>query len=210
MTMAMPVTTFLKRTTLGAAVLAATTVSTLGLAAKGGAPQPTSAAPSALGSAKEDDAGFLEMLRPASAAVPRVAAMSDVAFMRGVIWAFEPAPPEIRTQAIEDLGLLGDPRALNVLAQIALDPNPQFARAAVRATGLMHHTRAEEILCNIVRHPTLPEALKVQALELLPLQNTGSAIRFLNQVVGGGFSYAVQGAARTALSEIPKARGGLL
>ena len=124
------------------------------------------------------------------------------------MWAFEPAPTEIRVQAIEDLGLLGDPRALNVLAQFALDPNPAFARAGVRAVALMRHPRAEEILCNVIRHPTLPEELKVLALKLLPMQNTDSAIRFMQAVMGNTYPWALQNAARIALSEVPRTRGG--
>ena len=159
----------------------------------------------AIGNAKEDDWAPLPLpepmvLEPQTAVT---APVPDAALMRGVMWAFEPAPTEIRRQAIEDLGLLGDPRALNMLAQLALDPNPSFAKAGVRAVALIRHPRAEEILCNIVRHPTLTEELKVMAIGLLPMQRTDSSLRFLKTVVSGQYAWAVQGAARSALGELP-------
>lgn len=156
-----------------------------------------------LGSVKDDD------LPQAPARVATRSAASDVALMRAVTWAFEPAPIEVRVQAIEDLGLLGDPRALNFLAQLALDPNPAFAKAGVRAVALIKHPRAEEILSNIIRHPTLPELLKLQAIQLLPMQGSDSAIRFLQQVTGGTYPWSLQGAAHNLLLEVPRERGGL-
>lgn len=130
------------------------------------------AGPGRLGSNKEEEC-------PAPPAV-QAATGADVAFLRAVGWAFEPAPMEVRAQAIEDLGLLGDVRALNVLAQLCLDPNPVLARAAVRAVAAMRHPRAEEILTNVVKHPSLPEPTRTVALSLLPYQNTWSALRFIH------------------------------
>jgi len=176
-------------------------------------PEAAAAKPaSAIGSAKEDDWAPLPPPEPAvvEPKMPVVHHAPDVALMRGVMWAFEPAPVEIRRQAIEDLGLLGDPRALNMLAQLSLDPNPAFAKAGVRAIALIRHPRAEEILCNIVRHPTLTEELKVMAIGLLPMQRTDSSVRFLKTVMSGQFAWALQGAARTALGELPStARSGI-
>lgn len=126
----------------------------------------------AIGSAKEDE--------PCPA--PKDVGAAEVAFVRALTWAFEPAPPEVRAQAIEDLGLLGDPRALNPLAQLSLDPNPALARAAVRAVGAIRHPRAEEILANVVRHPNVPETVKRLAMELVPCQNTFTALRFVHFV----------------------------
>lgn len=104
----------------------------------------------------------------------------DVAVLRGIGWAFEPAPVEVRAQAIEDLGFLQDPRALNPLAVLTLDANPIVARAAVRAVGAIRHPRAEEILCNLVRHPSASSAIKQQALSLIAFQNTPTALRFVH------------------------------
>lgn len=152
----------------------------------------------ALGSTKED-----EPQRP-----PPPAAKPDVALLRGVLWAFEPAPSEIRARAIEDLGLLGDSRALNPLAQLATDPNPAYARAAVRAVALIPHPRAEEILCNVVRHPNLPEAVKLQALDLVPFQNTDSAVRFVRRVARStAFPQSLQQAAARLAADLPPERG---
>jgi hypothetical protein len=151
----------------------------------------------AIGSAKEDEP---------CPAVPKVPASAgaDLAFLRGVTWAFEPAPLEVRGQAIEDLGLLGDARALNPLAALSLDANPAIARAAVRAIASMRHPRAEEILSNLVRHPTAPLATKQVALSLLPFQNTATALRFIHatarQPTG---SYELLQQARTLSASLP-------
>ena len=149
----------------------------------------------AIGSAKEDEEC------PAPKAVTSGA---DLAFLRGLTWAFEPAPLEIRGQAIEDLGLLGDTRALNSLASMSLDANPAIARAAVRAVGSMRHPRAEEILANLVRHPTAALATKQLALSLLPFQNTATALRFIHatarQPTG---SYELLQQARTLSATLP-------
>ncbi|MDY7230860.1 HEAT repeat domain-containing protein [Hyalangium rubrum] len=99
----------------------------------------------------------------------------DAALLRGLLWASEPTPEEIRAMAIEDLALLGDPRALNPLATLLWDPNPRVQAAALRAVALFQHPRAEEILSAVVRHPKLPDTLKIQALDGLLYQRTASA-----------------------------------
>ncbi len=99
----------------------------------------------------------------------------DTALLRALIWASEPAPEEIRVIAIEDLALLGDPRALNPLAALLWDPNPRLQAAALRAIALFQHPRAEEILSNVVRHPRISDALKIQAVEGLLYQRTPTA-----------------------------------
>ena len=66
-----------------------------------------------LGNTKDDEEPKKAALAPAR---------PDVGLLRGLIFATEPNPMEVRIQAIEDLGLLGDPRALNVLAQMIFDP----------------------------------------------------------------------------------------
>jgi len=149
-----------------------------------------------IGSAKEDDA------TPASAG-PSLAG-ADLALFRAMQWAFEPAPTEIRIQAVEDLGLLGDPRGLNAAAQFVLDPNPRLVRAAIRAIGAIRHPRAEEILSNVVRHPSIPDATKVAALEVLPFQNTWSAIRFVHTSARNtALPYAVLQAAQRIAQGLP-------
>ena len=100
---------------------------------------------------------------------------TDAALLRGLLWATEPTPEEIRIIAIEDLALLGDPRALNPLVALVWDPNPRIQTAALRAIGLFQHPRAEEILSGVVRHPKFPDAMKIQALDGLLYQRTASA-----------------------------------
>jgi len=128
----------------------------------------SAAAPKPIGNAKEEEC-------------PKVAPTSDadLAVLRGIGFAFEPAPIGVRVQAIEDLGFLQDPRALNPLADLTLDPTPQIAQAAVRAVGSIRHPRAQEILENLVRHPTAPVATRTAALALVQFQNTPSALRFI-------------------------------
>lgn len=126
---------------------------------------PPRRSPAVLGSAREE------------APCPAPAPDADAAFTRALLWAFEPAPLEVRTQAIEDLGLLGDARALNPLAQLALDANGVLARAALRAIATLRHPRAEEILANVVRHGAVHENNRLYALHMLPYQATWSALR---------------------------------
>lgn len=155
--------------------------------------------PFSIGSAKDED---IER--------PVFKANRDLALLRAMLSAFEPAPVEIRCVAVEDLGLLGDARALNPLAQLVLDYNPRIAGAAIRAVSLIRHPRAEEILSNVIRHPTLAEPLKVQAATLLAYQNTETAIRFLKTVERtSGWPQAVQQRAHAVLQDVPAGRGGL-
>jgi HEAT repeats len=149
-----------------------------------------------IGSPKDEDCS------PAPAPPP---SSSDRALLRGLSWAFEPAPLEVRVLAIEDLGFLGDPRALNPLAQLCLDPNPQVARAALRAIGAMRHPRAEEILANVVRHPLVSEVARQRALELLPFQNTWSSLRTIGQLARTSHVSSLVLAARRLASELPPA-----
>lgn len=150
-----------------------------------------------IGSAKEDECPQGPQASLAGA---------DLALFRALQWAFEPAPLEIRAQAIEDLGLLGDARALNAAAQLVLDPNSRLSRAAVRAIAAIRHPRAEEILSNVVRHPSIPEAVKVAALELLPFQNSWSALRFVQSSARNtALPYNVLNAARRVAQSLPAA-----
>lgn len=132
-----------------------------------------------IGSAKEDEP---------CPVVSQSASNGDTIYLRAMAWAFEPAPQEVRAQAIEDLGFLGDTRALNALAVLSLDGNPLISKAAIRAVGTMRHPRAEEILGNIVRHPTVSAVNRQFALSLIPFQNTPTALRFVHftaRQVGG-------------------------
>ena len=153
-----------------------------------------------LGSPREDDE---EPARP----VPAAAGEADVALLRAILWATEPAPTEIRVLAVEDLGLLGDPRALNPLAELLIDPNPAVQSAALRAIAALRYPRSEEILTNVARHPTLPERLKLAAVDAVLYQNTHSAIAFLKFVAKGtSFNFNLQTAAKKALAEVPPGR----
>ncbi|WIG96729.1 HEAT repeat domain-containing protein [Myxococcus sp. SDU36] len=129
-------------------------------------------------------------------------ATDDAALLRGLLGAVRPAPAEIRAIAIEDLALLGDARALDALATLLWDPNPRIQQAALRAVTLFQHPRAEELLANVVRHPRLPDALKIQALNGLVFQRTPTARRAVQDAaVDSRLSAGVQNAARTVVSQ---------
>lgn len=146
----------------------------------------------AIGGAKDDDL---------SPVVP-----SETALLRGLMYAFEPAPLEIHLLAIEDLGLLGDPRALNALAQLTLDATPAVAKSAVRAIGAIRHPRAEEILSNLIRHPSVVESTKLAAMELLPFQNSLSSAHLLQGIAQTpGWPPNLQSTARRLAAELTPA-----
>lgn len=131
----------------------------------------------------------------------------ELALLQALLFAVEPAPIEIRVRAVEDLGLFGDARALNVLSQLVLDPNRGLQAAAVRAIAAIQHPRAEEILGNVVRHPTLSEALKLQALRSVLFQNSATALTLLEQVArSGAYPFALQREAAAALADVPVTR----
>jgi len=168
------------------------------------APKPAAAGPvkGGLGSAKEDDDA-----PPKPAAAAACASEADTALLRAVLYAFEPAPTEIRVIAIEDLGILGDSRALNPLAQLVMDANPQVQLASLRAIASIQHPRAESILSNVVRHPTLGEKVKLAAVELLLFQNSPTSVAFLSFLSRTpGFHPALQQQARRVLAELPPGR----
>jgi hypothetical protein len=153
---------------------------------------------SQLGSPKEDDAepGNLLYLSPTPAE-------SDAALVRGLLYAVEPAPEEIRILAVEDLALLGDARALNTLALLVFDPNLNVQLAALRAIGAFQTPRSEEILENAVRHPRLPDVMKVKALQALPYQATQTAREFLNETAASArVSASVRSAARLVQQDL--------
>jgi hypothetical protein len=162
-------------------------------------------AASSLGIDKEDDAVAAKPVRksPAAGKASETAAASseaDTALVRAMLFAYEPAPQEIRVIAVEDLALLGDGRALNALAQLIFDVNPAVQSAAVRAVAQYQAPRAEEILCNVVRHPLLPEKIKLQAIEALVFQRSPTSREFLSRLTNTAtFSYNLQNAARKAL-----------
>src|SRR5262249_15324421 len=139
-----------------------------------------------LGSPKEDDESA-----PAPPPSPRRGKKAeggpspsdaDVALARGLLYAVEPAPPAIPGPAVGDIALLGDARALNLLAQLSFDANPAIQLTALKTITHFQAARAEEILANVVRHPQLAELLKVRALEGLVFQRSPTAREFLEEV----------------------------
>ncbi|QSQ27235.1 HEAT repeat domain-containing protein [Pyxidicoccus parkwayensis] len=126
----------------------------------------------------------------------------DTALLRTLLWAMKPAPEEVRAIAIEDVALLGDARALDSLAALLWDANPRIQQAALRAVALFQHPRAEEILGNVVRHPRMPDALKIQALNGLIFQRTSTARRTVQDAaLDARLTAPVQNAARTVVAQ---------
>jgi hypothetical protein len=156
------------------------------------------AKPGQLGSPKED-----EEATPAAPAVGFQGSAADSALLRALLYAFEPAPEEIRVIAVEDLALLGDARALNALALLIFDPNVAVQTAALRAVGQFQSPRAEEILENVVRHPRLPDPMKIRALQELPYQASRTCREFLNDAATSArMSASVRSAARQVLQDL--------
>jgi HEAT repeat protein len=131
---------------------------------------------------------------------------ADVALLRGLLYAFEPAPREIRILAAEDLALLGDPRALDALAHLVFDRDPEVARAAVRAVTRFQDPRADQMLGNILRHPAVPEPFKVIAVEGLPFQDSPRSRALLTQIsISASWPAALRNAARSTLERMAAA-----
>jgi hypothetical protein len=156
------------------------------------------ARPGQLGSPKEDDESA-----PAPPQVGYPGSQQDSALLRALLYAFEPAPEEIRVIAVEDLASLGDARALNALALLVFDPNTAVQMAALKAVGQFQSPRAEEILENVVRHPRIPDPMKIRALQELPYQASKTCREFLNDAATSArMSASVRQAARQVLQDL--------
>ncbi len=184
-----------------AALLAAGLWGTVGYAQGAAAAKKGVKAAGSLGSPKEDD----EPAPPRKSKRPDAPAPShdaDIALARALLYAVEPAPQEVRVQAVEDLALLGDGRSLNLLAQLIFDANPAIQLTALRTIAHFQAPRAEEILANVVRHPQVAELLKVRALEGLVFQRSPTAREFLEEVTRQPrYNYRLQSTARVALQD---------
>lgn len=158
------------------------------------------------GEEPEDAAG-----PPTAAACPATCGDAERALAIGLVHAFEQGPEEIRVLAVEDLGLLGDPRALDAIATLVLDANPRVQAAAVRAASQFTTLRATQILENVVRHPRLPQELKEQALRALPFQRRPRVKAFLAAVANAAaYNPALRKIAREGHSafDAPNAQSG--
>ncbi|MBX5483141.1 MAG: HEAT repeat domain-containing protein [Myxococcaceae bacterium] len=145
-----------------------------------------------LSGGKDEDA------TPAAAPAP-VPPKSDAdrALLKALLFAFQPAPREIRAIAIEDLALLGDRRAIDVLADLAFHPDPVIAAAAVRAIGHFQDRRAEDLLIRVAEKRTFPIEIRTAAIDALPFQATLTAHAALRLLAGASSEpSAIQQAAR--------------
>jgi HEAT repeat protein len=162
------------------------------------APHKKAKAAGTLGSPKEDEA-----VGAAATSAGYGGSEADSALLRALLCAFEPGPEEIRVLAVEDLGLLGDARALNALATLVFDPSVAVQNAALHTVAQFRTPRAEEILENVVRHPRIPEPMKVKALQALPYQASSTSREFLNEIATSGRQgSAIRAAARLVLQDL--------
>ncbi len=139
---------------------------------------PASPKPNPQGSSAEEPQNALPPVNARAAS----ATDADVAVLRAITYLFEPAPREIRVLAVGDVALLGDPRGLDPLSHMILDPDPVVAEAAVNAVARFKHPRAEQILANVAHHPSLSVALKLAAVRGLPFQDTPSSRELLTEL----------------------------
>ena len=127
----------------------------------------------------------------------------DSALLRAILAAHAPAPQEIRVLAVENLALLGDPRALDVLGELLRDGSPAVQAAALRAIRAFQHPRAEQLLVDLVRDPRAQEPLRVGAVEALAFQRSASAIAFLRSVrADPRYGAKLQNTARVVLDRV--------
>lgn len=133
----------------------------------------------------------------------RSAAAEDHALLNAVLAVHAPAPEELRVIAIEDLGLLGDPRALDLLGALLREPRPAIQLAALRAVRAFRAARAEELLTAVVRDREAAEPLKQAALEALAFQGTASSRKFLEDVrADAAYGPRLQGTAKAMLERL--------
>lgn len=164
-------------------------------------PQPPPHPPQAEAPQRAADAG------PPPAWVPP-ANEADLSLLRALLYVLEPAPREVRIIAVEDLALLGDPRALDALAHLVFDRDPEVAVSAVRAVTHFQHRRAHEILSNVIRHPTLTEELKQIAVEALPFQDGPRSRQMLIEIyTSTSWPARLRHAARNTLERMAAADG---
>lgn len=157
---------------------------------------------SQLGDDKEEPSTPAAAQKAPAAALP-TQKDADEALLKALLHAFEPAPREVRVLAVEDLALLQDPRVLNPLSHLIIDPDPLVASAAVRSVARYKHPRADEILSNVVRHPHLAPALKVIAIRALPFQDSPASRELLSDVANTRtWPAPLQEAARGAIAEM--------
>ncbi len=125
---------------------------------------------------------LLSLAFAASDAPAEARVEADAALGRALVWAFEPNPEEIRLMAIEDLALLGDPRALDGLLLLVRHPRGRIQGTALRSISRFQTPRAEQILTEVVSSADFPEPLRLMAVDFLVYQRTPSAKAFLASV----------------------------
>lgn len=157
--------------------------------------------PAASLSSDEDETQLAPVKVPPQHVPAALCGDADRALGVALAFAFEQAPEEIRVLAVEDLGLLGDARALDALATLVLDANPRVQSAALRAASQFTSLRATQILENVVRHPRLPSELKLQAIQSLPFQRRDRVRSFLAAVAKApAYNPALRQAAQQSLN----------
>jgi HEAT repeat protein len=125
---------------------------------------------------------------------------ADRAFVAAVEEAVRPAPVEIRVTAVEDLGLLGDARALSLLRRLLhAERNTAVQRAAVRALRSLGTAEAVQVLDEALR-VQLPLEVSTELVLALPYLRWARAREALAWAAGADGPPALREVARLSLS----------
>jgi len=134
---------------------------------------------------------------------PLVAAPADAdrALIAAIAAAVEPGPLEVRVLAIEELGLLGDVRAVPLVRRILLaEPQVALQRAAVRALRALGTAQAVSVLDEALKSGRLSSEGSREVLAALPSLRWEASRAALTWASVNGASYELRFAAEAALA----------
>lgn len=134
---------------------------------------------------------------------PLVAAPSDAdrALISASAAAVGPGPLEVRVLAVEDLGLLGDPRAVPLLRRLLLtELQGPLQRAAVRALRALGSEACVSVLDEALRTNRLTHEGARELLASLPYLRWEMARAALVWAAANGSTYDLRAAAGAALA----------
>jgi HEAT repeat protein len=140
---------------------------------------------------------------PPAGAPPLVAAPADAdrALLAATSAAVEPAPLEVRVLAVEELGLLGDTRAVPLLRRLLIsESQPALQRAAVRALRALGTPEAVSVLDEGLRTGRLSYEAARELVAALPYLRWEAARAALAWAAANAATYEVRAAAQSALA----------
>lgn len=140
---------------------------------------------------------------PPAGLPPLVAAPADAdrALIAAIAAAVEPGPLEVRVLATEELGLLGDVRAVPLVRRILLaEPQVALQRAAVRALRALGTAQAVSVLDEALKSGRLSTEGSREVLAALPYLRWEASRAALTWASVNGASYELRFAAEAALA----------